>query len=149
FVTGANGRYDAPRLPVGYYYVHVTAPGYPEQWNGFALSSAEAQAMYLSSPTTMNIPLVTGAGEIAGRITDPSGAGVQAAITLSGTLTTFYGSFFTYASPMSSAPDGTYRRMLAPLKWTMEISTPALGAQWVHQKFTSMEADPITITPGA
>jgi hypothetical protein len=149
FVTGSNGRYDAPKLPAGYYYLRVTAPGYPEQWNGFAMSFADAQAQFFSSAATVSIPLVTGAGEIAGRITDPHGAGVQAAITLSGTLTTTYGSFFTYASPMSSAPDGTYRRTLAPLNWTMEISAPALGSQWVHQKFTSIEADPITITPGA
>lgn len=130
-----NGEFSIPVAP-GAYKVRIQAAGFPEQWYYERSTWDRASRLDLSTSGILIYPILrAGFANIAGRITDPSGAPVpDAAVSVASTAGGIYRDARTDA-------DGRYLVAdLAPGGYTVQIYAYGFGFQYAYGTKDQAEA---------
>ena len=147
FSTDADGRYLITGLDnAEQYKVKVTAPGYRTEWWHRAVSYATADRIIppFNSVETYDFTLGRGSGTITGRISDSSGAGTDATVSVQ----TVDWSFSTVGHA-SAADDGRYTiDNLPPGDYKIWINDNDRPLQWLPGKESEADAQVYSVADG-
>jgi hypothetical protein len=148
FCSDEQGRYLITGVPADTTYkIRIRADGFRTQWWYDEPDYLNAAAIWIPAYYLYerDITLSRGAGTVKGRITDETGAPVEATVTVHAVDRYYDAIAYTW-----DLGDGRYEIANLPLgRYQISVYDNLRGTQWVPQKDTEEDAAVFTVTDGS